>query len=757
MFRKLLIAAALVLGFAGSAAAQGNPQCPTRPAGDSTNACASTAFVNQSAGGFPGPRPWCDVRAKGAQGDGATDDTAAFIACRDTLYASSSASGGGGILFVPPGNYCVNSGVDLSTSNIPISVVGAGMGSTQVNACGHDVTAIKLGGGGSTISNLLVAGKGYASGAGPGNFAAGFTVPALVIAPNCVSCRVDHVSANGGTNAISIQAADVFILDVIAGFSYGTALVIVQHPTNPVAVHFNRAKFDTQLPSGCPVPASGTAYNPWAANTAYAVGTIVSQGGYYICAIANTGDTKSGAVFPGLNNIGFNIVDNHVTWQLVQATTYYGLDLDTNAIEIDIIASDFSNVYATAAIGTTNNLAGTVPAFIKIGSGNVISNVFGLQTIALPVGSNVLIQNSEIIGCQSATCPIINIGPSFGGNISITNNVIGGGFHGILAQSGGLTTSNNMIFSSTLGININAGVSAVSAIGDYCEATVTSTCILVNAGASDRYILQPLCASGVPACISDGGTGTKKTTFNMNTAQAFIPNLGIGLETNPQLPLVVSNNATSGITLPGQNINLQFLAGQDGVQAISGGVAYGTGIFYTQRFYSARGTAGAPTALQLGDVQGRFGFGGACGNNVWCSNTSSISGFATENQASGTNQGSKIVIGTTKNGTTTRNDNLTLDGNGHLQIGASIPSINSCSTGTVTVGSTDQAGQATATGATTCAINFATAYANAPSCVASDATRAAALQVSATTSILTVAGLTANDVFSWVCFPKVGG
>lgn len=44
MFKKLLLAVSLLL-CSIPALAQGNPQCPTRPPGDSTNACASTAFV----------------------------------------------------------------------------------------------------------------------------------------------------------------------------------------------------------------------------------------------------------------------------------------------------------------------------------------------------------------------------------------------------------------------------------------------------------------------------------------------------------------------------------------------------------------------------------------------------------------------------------------------------------------------------------------------------------------------------------------
>lgn len=52
--KKLLLAFGLWLGLTCSALAQ-NPTCPTRPVGDNSNACASTAFVqNQGTAGFPG-------------------------------------------------------------------------------------------------------------------------------------------------------------------------------------------------------------------------------------------------------------------------------------------------------------------------------------------------------------------------------------------------------------------------------------------------------------------------------------------------------------------------------------------------------------------------------------------------------------------------------------------------------------------------------------------------------------------------------
>lgn len=50
---KRIILAGLLAFLSTGAFAQGNPQCPTRPPGDSTNACASTAFVTDAISSTP--------------------------------------------------------------------------------------------------------------------------------------------------------------------------------------------------------------------------------------------------------------------------------------------------------------------------------------------------------------------------------------------------------------------------------------------------------------------------------------------------------------------------------------------------------------------------------------------------------------------------------------------------------------------------------------------------------------------------------
>lgn len=95
----------------------------------------------------------------------------------------------------------------------------------------------------------------------------------------------------------------------------------------------------------------------------------------------------------------------------------------------------------------------------------------------------------------------------------------------------------------------------------------------------------------------------------------------------------------------------------------------------------------------------------------------------------------------------------------HLASGqTTAPAINSCSTGTVTAGSTDTIGKVTATGATTCSITWNVAYVSAPFCLVQDDTvNGRAIVATPSTGGLSVAGLTSNDVFTYICVGQSGG
>ena len=99
---------------------------------------------------FGSGRPWCDVRAKGALGNGSADDTAAINSCITTLS-------GGGVLYLPPGNYKITSTITVGTQGILFK--GAGYQASQITTSG-DFTALifNASGGHGGIDNLWVIG-----------------------------------------------------------------------------------------------------------------------------------------------------------------------------------------------------------------------------------------------------------------------------------------------------------------------------------------------------------------------------------------------------------------------------------------------------------------------------------------------------------------------------------------------------------------------------------------------------------------------
>lgn len=105
-------------------------------------------------------------------------------------------------------------------------------------------------------------------------------------------------------------------------------------------------------------------------------------------------------------------------------------------------------------------------------------------------------------------------------------------------------------------------------------------------------------------------------------------------------------------------------------------------------------------------------------------------------------------------GTTTGKATLTTSASGgHLVLSSSsTPTANSCAGFSLATGSTDIAGKVSFTSATSCAINFGTAFTNAPFCTVSPGSAASTVEAAATTSTLTATFGTANTSMSWACF-----
>lgn len=130
--------------------------------------------------------------------------------------------------------------------------------------------------------------------------------------------------------------------------------------------------------------------------------------------------------------------------------------------------------------------------------------------------------------------------------------------------------------------------------------------------------------------------------------------------------------------------------------------------------------------------------------------------LGTGSGASLTTSGGATVNGSTVNLNVAASTIEQVAAGGIRLLSASQPTVSSCGTGSVTNGSTNNGGEVTATGATSCTVNFtSTPYATVVFCAVEEETTLGSYRISAiSTSAFTVTGLTAGDKFMYICFGK---
>jgi hypothetical protein len=148
------------------------------------------------------------------------------------------------------------------------------------------------------------------------------------------------------------------------------------------------------------------------------------------------------------------------------------------------------------------------------------------------------------------------------------------------------------------------------------------------------------------------------TWSNPLTIIASNGNVGIGTETNPQVPLVVSQNATTGISAA--DGSALAVIGANTANASLTLVAYGGNCVTT--VLRADGTAASPTALAAGDIINVIGAGGYNGSAFTAGNRARVVFYAEPSASNWTtaDNGTEIGLETMKSGTTTRQEVLRL-------------------------------------------------------------------------------------------------
>lgn len=684
---------------------------------------------------FGSGRPWCDVRAKGAKGDGSTDDTAAFQACVTQLTSGSGTIGG--ILYVPPapnGQYCLYSGLSITTA-FSIEILGSSYSDqTELSTCSHDVTLLTLNNAPHSVRNLGLQ--------GPTNI--NTTHDTLSLGASCGECLVDHVGLFSGRYTINVAGSDVRLSNIKATGALGGAVV---YTTGSLSC--NACKLDTAYPVSSPT--YGTTFSAWAPTNAYSTpGTVVStagsQGGStYLIQLKTAGTSGSSA--PTLQTYGTNITDGTAVWQLVGLQTNAAVQCDTGCTTLTITnRSDLSGAY-TYGLYLTGNAQTVLMSNSFIG-GWYSAGVFQNSS----VGGVTLVGN-QIQNCINTSCQGVYIHQP--GDAEIIGNQFFGAGIGVEvdASVANVTVSGNFVFGAHVaGVYIGGTASTISVTGNQLGTSsswgTNAIGVDIATSGTDYLTVSNNQCHGATTCVSNSSSGTHnliETTpgiFNATAGNGCIYFNGTnGLTCTANLTADSSGDVSSTATFAGPNFALAGSStGFTNLHTNNSGAST----------FTATIQAATDTVVDLNTVD-------TLTNKTLTSpviNTATISGGTINNATIGATTPSSAKV-------------TSLNASGQITSTTGLPTIASgacgaTTNGAVVSGSTNQSGQITIGSAatTTCTISWSATLAVVPNaCVffpmnaaaAATSTTVARVGAPTNTQVVLTGSALANANYAYVC------
>ncbi len=465
---------------------------------------------------FGSGRPWCDVLAENAQGDGSTDDTFAFNAC----ISAVAFSGFGGTVYIPTpssGTFCIKNG----PLEVPDGVVLVGE-SMEINlsSCGSGNGVIKLDGTAARLSNLTLNGPGM-----DGQTSFGATASTLQLTANCVECVLRDLLIEGGLHAVLWNSNESQAFNVHMHNAFGSVVLIQGSPSKAAGGEFVRASTDGN-PFPYAMPVAGTSYGTWSTNQTITSGKIVSatcQDGnsYYIQAGSN-GTTAASGIGPTCANFGTSFPDGTVTWQLMYRVGSYKWQIDSYTQDVHIAIADTGGM--DAGIGLTNTLSGTIPQGFSCtdcnGGSGYNGSLYGV------VGQNVTLVSPRFASCISPSCAVINITSTFTGGVSISGGNLSNSRVGIAIAGGsnyrirGVDFTGPGVSSGVDAIAISGSASQIVAQGNNIPAYATG--ISISGTASDIVFTGNTgCVNGDTTCVSNSSSGANVITTPNDDGVAY--------------------------------------------------------------------------------------------------------------------------------------------------------------------------------------------------------------------------------------------
>jgi len=439
---------------------------------------------------FGSGRPWCDVRAQGAVGNGSTNDTAAFNACLTLLYAY----GGIGELYIPVSSatYCLFTGITVSSASTDgISIVGEN-GQTSVGTCNHNITPITLetgssGGVTSEIRNLTIVGYGATTDSVTSTAP---TQPALLLS-GCTDCNLENVTIYYGTGLKLSNGGDYRINQTYVTLSYGSSLAYVVG-TSSTGGWWRRVQLDQTSGDGSASYSNlgiGTGTIPaWSSSQSFAAHNVASSNGYIFQTATSC---TSGGTAPTLHAYNVSFSDGGCSWKLLAPSVYYGLLLDSYSNQNFLTFMDIDGPF-TSSVFFDNSQSGTAPTLTTISDSNLGAPLS--HTMDVGFGNGLIVTHSTIGSCLSASC------------------VAGLYFHG--SFTGDATITDNWIHDGAYGIDIGAPTNNVNLVMTGNRFTNIITTALVAAGGADIIFSNNICrgsttyGGGIGQCWSLSSYGS---------------------------------------------------------------------------------------------------------------------------------------------------------------------------------------------------------------------------------------------------------
>jgi len=556
---------------------------------------------------FGSGRPWCDVVARGAVGNGSSSvaDLAAFNACLTALPT-------GGTINVPVsangGPYCTP-GLTITTNGIRINfAVAAGYSRTQtptiasaLSSCGSNLSPLTVNGPyGMVLDNPTIVGPGIVGGSAPTN-------PALSIA-NCNDCEIFHPQITGGSNGLSTTGnTSVRVYGGHIHMNYGGAQVYMDG--GGVVTYFFGVVLDQSVINGCSSIAA------WSATASVTAGQCLTLASGWMVVVSTSGTT--GGTAPVVVAYGNAITDGTATETLERPNpTYYGAQVDSGA-QFTWTVGDVSGIQ-TAGIALTDTQS-------TGGPGNVIIDSV---TVQQTLGSNDILAS---FGAGGLRLIGTNLGACGGGVVSCTPLQIGNGFTGsIEAAASNLLQSNVAVQGASIRTLLSAPTTYyanVSTGNDADPCTSTLPC-----QTAQRLI-------SLQSTIDNQGNAVTLQLASGNFPTGVVcngPFVGGGVVTlagTGSAPTTSINTGATGSAVTAQygcNLtitNVAVFGNSDLIMAIyPGSMVTVSGIYYTA-------TVGAHLSARQGA-------------HAQSSGPSTIAGGATEHEAS-TNNGQLVETGQT--------------------------------------------------------------------------------------------------------------